>query len=159
MRFCLVSLLLILPLGAARAQAHAGCPEHPHSLAAMQGCYRPLLVFSPSATDPRWLQQERLLDHDADDMMDRDVVLLPVLTNARGYKPPLDAPSITLPPQELAMVRKRFGVAASRFVVVLLGEDGSAKLRESKPVSTDTLNGLIDTMPTRRQEMQQPHSN
>ena len=132
---------------------------HPKAVAAMRHCYRPLLVFSPSAADRQFLEQERALDADADDMMDRNVLLIPLLTDAGGYKPPLDAPSDLLPAAEQNRLRLRYQVKAGRFHVVLLGEDGGAKLSSDRPLTTDRLNALIDTMPTRRHEMRQPHTN
>ena len=159
MRVSLALLAALAMLPAARAQAHPGCPVRPATLAAMRGCYRPLLVFSPSATDPRLARQQASLDQAADDMMDRDVLLLPVLGDAAHYQQPLDAPSAVLPAAELAAARQRFHVARDQFRVILLGEAGGSKLSRSTPVTVDRLNRLIDTMPTRRREMQQPHSN
>lgn len=159
MRTALLPLALtLLPL-TMQAQAHPGCPLHPQSLAAMHDCYRPLLVFSPSATDPRLTAQQATLDAAADDMMDRNLLLLPVLNDAAHYKAPLDAPTASLHRGEAAALRTRFHVAPGSFLVVLLGEDGGSKLRSQHPVTIEQLNSLIDTMPTRQREMQQPHSN
>ena len=125
----------------------------------MRGCYRPVLVFSPSGADPRLKKQEAWLDGAADDMMDRDMLFVPVLGQVKGYQAPLDAPSAVVPSRETAALRSRFGVGPESFRVVLLGEDGGAKLSSSAPIASDKLNGAIDRMPTRRREMQQPHSN
>ncbi len=144
---------------AARAQARPGCPEHPRTLAAMRNCYRPLLVFAPSATDPRVKRQQAALDAAADDMMDRDVLFVPVLASAQAFNPPLDAPYAVLPEAVLDEIRRRFHVGAGAFAVVLLGEDGGAKLRAGEPVPMERLNSLIDAMPTRQREMQQPDTN
>ena len=156
-----VALLGSRPGGQAWAQAHAGCPAKPTTLGAMRGCYRPLLVLAPSAEDPRVRQQQHLLDEAADDLMDRNVLYVPVpaATADAHWQPPLDAPYAMLPAGELAGLRKRFHATADGFAVLLLGEDGGVKLQSRKPVSVDRLNSLIDTMPTRKREMQQPHSN
>ena len=143
----------------AHGQARAGCPMHPQNVAAMRGCYRPLLVFSPAGTDPRLRKQEALLDSAADDMMDRNMLFVPVLDHAQGYRAPLDAAAAELPEREKAALRKRFGVAPGSFRVVLLGEDGGAKLTRGTPVEAERFNRTIDAMPTRKREMQQPHSN
>ncbi len=148
------ALLCGLPL----AQAKPNCPAKPKTVAAMRDCYRPVLVFSPSGSDPRLREQERLLDGAADDMMDRNMLLVLVLGGG-AFAPPLDAPFAFPAPQEAAKLRQRFGVEGSGFKVVLLGEDGGAKLRSSKPVPAERFNSLIDTMPTRRREMERPHSN
>ena len=50
----------------------------------MRNCYRPLLVFSPSANDARLKRQSEILDADADDMMDRFVLFTPILPSPRA---------------------------------------------------------------------------
>ena len=156
-------LLCSIACAQARAQAHPGCPAKPQTLAAMRGCYRPLLVFAPAADDSRVRKQQAVLDGAADDMMDRDVLYLLVLpsgtSKAGAVPPPLDAPYATLSATEAKAARRRFHAAPGSFAVVLLGEDGGAKLSSRVPVSAEALNGLIDSMPTRLREMQRPHSN
>ena len=125
----------------------------------MRSCYRPVLVFSPSGSDPRFKQQEATLDGAADDMMDRFMLLVPVLDSPRGYQAPLDAPAATLPARELRRLRLRFHVAANEFRVVLLDEDGADSLSINKPIPMDRMNSLIDSMPRRKLEMQRPNSN
>ncbi len=155
----LLAVSLCATAAAAGAQARSDCPLRPQTLAAMRGCYRPLVVFSRSTGDARLKQQQSALDAAADDMMDRFVLMVPVLENASGYVPPLDAPYIVLPKAEQEAIRHRLGARAGDFQSVLLGEDGSAKLRSSRPLTVDRLNALIDAMPTRRMEMARPHAN
>ncbi len=157
-----LSLLITVAFTIAHAQSHPDCPARPTTLAAMRSCYRPLLVFASSAADLRLARQQAILDQDADDMMDRNVLMVPMpFTPASLSKVPLplDTPYALLPPSQVAEGRKRFHVAPGAFVVILLGEDGGEKLRSSAPVEAERLNALIDTMPTRRREMQQPHTN
>jgi hypothetical protein len=125
----------------------------------MRHCYRPLLVFSPRADDPRLLEQGTILDSAADDMMDRFVMLTPIVTASKNYRTPLDTPYIVLSDQERKAIRERFHVPQDRFLVLLLGEDGSVKLRSERPVDAGRLNALIDTMPARRVEQERPHAN
>ena len=158
LRHLLVLLSLILPLSAS-GQARSDCPMRPKTLAEMRGCYRPLLVFAPSTADARLVTQRKALDAAADDMMDRNVLLIPIAATGAKFEAPLDAPYAMLDPAERAAARKHFGAAPGAFKVVLLGEDGGAKLQSSTPVAVERLNGLIDSMPTRKAEMQRPHSN
>lgn len=137
---------------AVQAQASLKCQVQPKTFAAMHDCYRPLLVFSPTGNNAELRDQVNLLDHDADDMMDRFVLLTPVLADSHGYQPPLDAPHALLNSKEMAGLRHRYHVPDSDFLVLLLGEDGSVKLRDSHPVSTERLNSLIDAMPMRKVE-------
>jgi hypothetical protein len=125
----------------------------------MRRCYRPLLVFSPSATDPRLARQQSALDEAADDMMDRFVLFIPVLAKSTNYHAPLDTPYAILPPKELTAIRTRFEIPENQFTVLLLGEDGAIKLRSTNPVTISRLNSLIDAMPDRKLEMQRPHAN
>lgn len=150
--------LLAAPLSLA-GQAKPTCKTQPATLAEMHNCFRPLLVFSPSGGDPRLKRQEAILDGDADDMMDRFVLLVPIVPAARGTATPLDSPYVVLRQQEMDVIRRRFHVAPSQFQVILLGEDSGAKLTSGSPVSADRLNGLIDTMPTRKLERLRPGAN
>lgn len=154
-------LLLLASLLSAHlwAQAQAGCPLHPATVAAMRDCYRPLIVFAPSARDPRVKQQQAILDSAAGGMRERKLLYLPVFTDSADFAAPLTAPFIVLPAAEQAALRKRFGSRPGDFAVVLLGEDGGAKLRSRAPVTPDRLNSLVDSMPMRQREKRTQHSN
>jgi Domain of unknown function (DUF4174) len=141
------------------AQAKLSCKVQPTYLAEMRNCYRPLLVFSPSANDARLQRQEQILDNDADDMMDRFVLLVPIVPNPHHLPTPLDAPYVVLSQREMNAIRERFHVEPAKFEVVLLGEDLLAKLHGSAPVPSERLNALIDTMPSRKRERLRPHAN
>lgn len=156
--FHLVMLLSLtcLPM---QAQAHSACEVLPKTIAGMQGCFRPLLVFSPSATDPRLARQAKLLDGDADDMMDRFVLYTPIAPRPQGIATPLDAPYTVLDRLQMQFVRTRFHIPEDRFTVLLLEENGTVMLRSPAPVDPFRLNALIDELPTRREEMQRPHAN
>ena len=43
--------------------------------------------------------------------------------------------------------------SASDFEVILIGLDGGVKLRQTEPIGTEKLYGLIDSMPMRQAEM------
>jgi len=152
-------LVALLSSAFALGQASLKCQVQPKTLAAMRNCYRPLLVFSPSATDARLKRQSAILDDDADDMMDRFVMFTPILPSAKGFAAPLDTPYVLLSAQQMQAVRSQFHVPAESFVVLLLGEDGSEALRSSHPVDSTRLTSLIDTMPSRKIEMTRPHAN
>lgn len=154
LRFVLSLLLLVVPARIVVAQASLQCEVRPSSLAAMRHCYRPLLVFSPSASDVRLQEQGRILDAAADDMMDRFVMFTPVVPNVKGFSAPLDTPYIVLNAAERKAIRQRFQIPVDKFVVLLLDEAGRARLRSEKPVSVTRLNALIDLWPDRKAEMQ-----
>jgi len=141
------------------AQACPDCNVTPKSLTEMRNCYRPLLVFSPSGNDPRLKQQSARLDAAADDMMDRFVMYTPVLNTTKDFQAPLDTPFTLLNVKEMHLIRSRFHIPAEQFTVMLIDEDGSEKLRSTRPVTANRLNTLIDTLPARKREMQRPHAN
>jgi len=125
----------------------------------MRNCYRPLLVFSPTAADVRLKKQTELLDQNADDMMDRFVMLTPIVPSTKSFTVPLDTPYVVLNSQQMQAIRAQFQVPAESFLVLLLGEDLSERLRSAYPVDPMRLNALIDRMPSRKTEMQRPHAN
>ena len=120
----------------------------------MRDCYRPLLVFAPSTASPSFKKQQSLLEQYADDMMDRNILFVPVPSNATGFNTPLDAPYALLKPAQTAAIRRRFQVDPASFLVILLGEDGGEKYHTSTPVSVLTLDSIIDAMPGRKRQTQ-----
>jgi len=53
MRTPFLALVFCFALLPAMAQSSPECPMHPQTLAQMRDCYRPLLIFAPTADDPR----------------------------------------------------------------------------------------------------------
>lgn len=159
LRLCLCLLLLVAPSPLLTAQASLRCQMRPASLKAMLHCFRPLLVFSPSSTDARLKKQNRLLDAAADDMMDRFVMLTPVVPDAKKYRTPLDTPYIVLKPGAMHEIRTRFRVPRDHFEVLLLAEDGRVLLRSDEPIDVTRLNTRIDALPQRQVEMRRRGAN
>ena len=92
----------------------------------------------------------------ANNMKNRNILLVPVLETEQHDKIPLNMPHANLSAKELNSLRKHFKIAPGSFQVILLGEDGGSKLSSRAPVSMDQLSSLIDAMPTRRRELRQP---
>ena len=153
LRFLLPLVLVVSPAPLLMAQASLQCQMRPQSLKAMLHCFRPLLVFSPSPMDVRLKKQSRILDAAADDMMDRFVMLTPIVPDAKKYARPLDTPYIVLKADAMRAIREQFHIPRSRFEVLLLDEDGRVRLRSRRPVDITRLNSLIDRWPERRIEM------
>lgn len=154
-----LAMLLSLTCLSAPAQARPDCVVVPKSFAAMRGCFRPLLVFSPTPADARLRRQTKLLDSDADDMMDRFVLYTPIAPSPKRIDLPLDTPYTLLGEQQMQFIRKRFHIPQDRFTVLLLEENGAVMLRSASPVDPYRLNALIDELPKRQEEMQRPHAN
>jgi len=93
-----------------------------------------------------------MLDQYADDMMDRNLLYVPVLAQSGHFEAPLDAPYVLLKPAEMNALRARFQIGQSEFAVVLVGKDGSEKFRTKKAISVLKLDEIVDAMPMGRQE-------
>lgn len=109
----------------------------PEQLASYRDKKRLLLVFAPSADDPRYLEQRGWLEARAAGLKERDLSVF------------------YLTPSGAASLYGCFSVAESGFTVVLIGKDGTEKRRYSEPVQPDELFSTIDQMPMRRREMSQ----
>lgn len=103
------------------------------SNAAATGSTRPLYVFSPSANDTRLGRQQEINRAAVSGFRDRDMTV-----------------TVVTGPSAL---RRRFGIGAGQFRVILVGKDGGVKLSSDAPVSAATLFSLIDSMPMRRDEL------
>jgi hypothetical protein len=103
-------------------------------LTALRWEVRPVLIFAPDDNDPNYQEQIRLLKDAEEELRERDILVL----------------SDTDPD---ANGRLRSGLAVEGFEVFLVGKDGGVKLRESQPLTVETLIAKIDAMPMRRREM------
>ena len=98
---------------------------------------RPVLIFAPDPEHPDFKDQVAELREARAGLVDRDMVVL-VDTDpfSRG--------------------RLRSALAVDGFEILLVGKDGSVKLREDRPLTARSLFETIDRMPMRRREMQTP---
>ena len=95
---------------------------------------RPVIIFADTQVDPRVAQQLEILRSEIDALVERDIVII-VDTN----------------PNENSALRQE--LRPKGFQLVLIGKDGTVKLRKPAPWSMRALSNLIDRMPMRRQEM------
>ena len=114
------------------------------TLAAQRDQARPLLIFAERANDPQMAIQIRILNEHAAEASDRQIV--PVALPFRAPGPT----ALQLSGDDAEAARRKFHVSVSDFVVILLGKDGGAKLRSSKPIPMSTLVETIDAMPMRK---------
>lgn len=110
--------------------------------------FRLLLVCAPSERDPAWEEQRRLLDEEGAAFEERDLLLGLLLEEGTSL---LDGHQ--LPEEAVAEIRSRFDLPPKRFCLLLIGKDGTEKLREDTPIKPDYLYEVIDAMPMRRREM------
>lgn len=132
---------------------------HPQTLASLKDKNRVLLFFAANRQDPRFLEQFALLRHHAAEMHERDLVVIPILTDEAAPADPdivRSFPTTTVSTPEQLATRGLYHVALNDFTVLLIGKDGGEKLRSRSPISPEKLNAVIDAMPMRKDEMRNP---
>ncbi len=138
---------VVIGSGTARADADGRAAD-----AVSMGKYRwknrVLLVFAGSDTDALYQRQLRLLDGNAADMDERDMVIGAFTDETGGV-----LGSIALSPKGVAALRAEFDLAPGKFAALLIGKDGGVKLQRAEPVRADALFTLIDGMPMRQAEV------
>ena len=97
---------------------------------------RPIIVFADTAADPRLQQQIDMLSSEMPVLLDRDVV---VLTDTD--------------PEARSPLRQQ--LRPRGFQVVLVGKDGTVKLRKPSPYSVREITRTIDKMPMRQREVEE----
>lgn len=95
-----------------------------------QEATRKLLLFGNGQSE--FTEQLKLLKQDTSGMTERDLVII-IIENETDYR--------------------KYNVPFKQFTLLLIGKDGGEKLRSVKPVKTELIFGLIDSMPMRQREM------
>jgi hypothetical protein len=134
----LAGLLVGLVVGAARAappRARPG-PQPVPALDEYRWRRRLLVVFAPAAGAPAeslYLAQRREYARAAAVLAERDVTVLAVGADADAAR--------------ARTLRRRLGVPAAGFAVVLVGKDGGVKLRRRALLGADEVLATVDAMP------------
>jgi hypothetical protein len=133
---------------------HAAEPATQHethfSMQSLQWERRPLLIFTPSVNDADYRRQKDLLDGAAaTGVAAREIVVIEVIGDAAS------ADGVDVSAATAAELRQKYRAPADELAVILVGKDGTEKLRSTSPVPAEDIFGLIDSMPMRRQEMRQ----
>lgn len=97
---------------------------------------RRLLLFAGDTTDVALTTQREWLRADSAGVEERDIWIA-VFTDPKTFR----------------RMYEHHGAARHEFTLILIGKDGSEKLRSDKPVPTQELFKLIDSMPMRQVEM------
>lgn len=109
---------------------------------------RLLLVFAPAADDARLQRQLAVTRAAAAGMAERDLLTIAIVDAA-----PVQVDGRPAADLKAEALRATYKVPADAFTAILVGKDGTEKMRDSEPIGTDTLFATIDEMPMRRQEM------
>ena len=119
----------------------------PIELAHYQRKNRLLLLFAPHQNHPAYQEQRCLLDAQEPALEERDLIVLDLFADSRRIE------QRHLSSRSVARIRKRFGVPASEFALLLVGKDGTVKRRETSAVPAEVLFDQIDGMPMRLREL------
>ena len=111
---------------------------------------RLLLVFAPQADDPRLQRQDEVLAAVGAELDDRDMRIIHLRPDA-----PVTVDGIAVATPTAAEIYREFDIDAGEFAVLLIGKDGTLKMKKSEPPSINAVFDLIDSMPMRQLEMQQ----
>jgi len=128
---CPLLLLLTIPTPPARAQG---------DLSRYLNKNRLLLIFAPTASDPRWAHQDALLAGGRAQLTDRDLLRFNFFE--RGGRRGVGAG-----------LRARYHVRPGSFRVLLIGKDGHVAFGGPTPMALSALTERIDRMPMRRDEI------
>ncbi|MEN9938132.1 MAG: hypothetical protein RLZZ387_4711 [Chloroflexota bacterium] len=109
---------------------------------------RLLLLFAPAADDPLFVTQQDALAAHHTGLAERELLVFVLFEATDGAG---DSQVVTA--AQAAELRARFGVPTGAFTILLVGKDGTEKLRSQGVVPAADLFGLIDSMPMRRDEM------
>ena len=151
MRAAVRSLLVLILVGFAvlLGSGTAGAGE----LDAYLWNHRPLLVFAPSAEDPRLTETLALIESSRCEFTSRDMVLAQVLADGTSM---LDGR--VLAADGARQLSDRYRVRDNSFAVLLIGKDGAQKWRVGTVPNLQTVYAVIDGMPMRGQEMSENNS-
>jgi Domain of unknown function (DUF4174) len=120
------------------------------ALAAYRWENRVLLVFAPDVDSRQYLRQQKMLLNAESGLNERDLVVISVL---KDMVPMKRRPAAPVSADDLW---DAYDVLPHDCLVVLIGKDGGAKLRQDEPTLAADLFALIDSMPMRKQEMRRP---
>ena len=110
--------------------------------------FRLLVVAAPSADDPNLRRQQIEAARDPAGWADRKLVLVEIISGE--LKAQSDGAALA---GDGRQVLRGLGLDGKGFSAVVVGLDGTVKLRQARPISNEALYALIDSMPMRREEL------
>ncbi|MBN1104473.1 MAG: DUF4174 domain-containing protein [Deltaproteobacteria bacterium] len=110
---------------------------------------RILILFSPSASDRAHRLQKQELESRSRETAERDLLIVDIFEEGESR-----AGSRVLSKVAAETLRGRFAVQRGAFQLILIGKDGTVKLRSDQPGTAKDIFGLIDSMPMRHQELE-----
>ena len=111
---------------------------------------RLLFLFAPDSSDPSFHHLQNQIIDQKSEVEDRDLVVFSVLVQEPSQ---MNTTAIDL--READSIRDRFAIPPHAFSLILIGKDGGIKLKRNDRVDLAEVFELIDSMPMRKNEMQQ----
>ena len=139
--------MLILFCGIFAIMASGGPPDS-IDLSAYQWKNRLLFLFATSEEDPSYFSLKKEIEHQAMEVLDRDLLIAHVLEKGEGR-----LGKVRLNSGQALSLRKHLSVPPGQSMVILIGKDGGEKFRQDRNVELKEIFKIIDVMPMRRQEM------
>ena len=114
---------------------------------------RPLLVFAPDRDDTALDRQIEIAESHAAGWRERDMVTI-VIAGDR----PVTVDGTRAKDLVNDSLRQRYRVRGDSFAAILVGKDGTEKLRHVRPIAASKLFQTIDAMPMRRREIREQNA-
>ena len=111
---------------------------------------RLLFLFAPDGSHPLFKNLQNQIVAQKAEVEDRDLVVFEVLAQGSSRMN-----TTSLDRQQADSIRDHFAVPRNIFSLILVGKDGSIKLKLNDPVDIGAVFELIDSMPMRQDEMRQ----
>jgi Domain of unknown function (DUF4174) len=134
--------LLLLALAGTSAAQNAPV------LKELQGTARVLMVFAPDSSSLSFKRQLQLIEHHGYELTLRNTVVVPASLTSRAGDDVYPGENLPLATAtEQADARSKFHVRPDDFVVILLSQDGSVRIRSAHPVDIHELVASLDSLP------------
>ena len=114
---------------------------------------RLLFLFAPDSSHPSFKHIHSQIVDQRPEVDDRDLVIFSVLEHG-----PSQMDATVIDRQAADSIRERFSIAPNAFSLILIGKDGGLKLKRHDRVDLAEVFELIDSMPMRRNEMQEKNN-
>ena len=141
-------LLFAVMFGLNSVFCDKGISEMVFDLTSYQWKNRVIIISATSSATEKYRMQRGELDNRTEGVLDRDLLVLDLFENERSR-----VGDLFLTDDDVNKLKKRFNLMPDQFQVILIGKDGTIKLRSNKPVAASDFFGLIDAMPMRKEEM------
>jgi Domain of unknown function (DUF4174) len=105
-------------------------------LSAQQSNYRRILVFAPDSANVSFINQNRIFEKEEKSCVERDIIVEYHVLKSKS-NPFFD----------------KYQVSKSGFTLLLIGKDGSVKMRSKEVMAAVQIYALVDAMPMRKDEM------